>query len=125
MKLEVKSKYDLKTTLIKVKESLKENGFGTLFELNFKDKFDEHNLEYDKNFYVLEVCNPIYAKKILDISDDVGYFLPCKVVVYEKDDNIVIGMMKPSEMLHMITDNKEAMKIAKEVEEIIMKSMEI
>ncbi len=125
MKLEVKSKYDLKTTLEKVKDSLKENGFGTLFEMNFKDKFEEHNLEYDKNFYVLEVCNPVYAKKILDISGDVGYFLPCKVVVYEKGDNIVIGMMKPSEMLHMITNKKEAMIIAKEVEEIIMKSMEI
>ncbi len=125
MRFEVVSRYNLKTTLTKVKASLKENGFGTLFELNFKDKFKEHNMSYPNNYYVLEVCNPKLAKEILDISQDVGYFLPCKVVVYEESNQVIIGMMKPTEMLHMITDDERAMLVAKEVEKIIMKSLEI
>jgi uncharacterized protein (DUF302 family) len=122
MKYEIVSKDDLLTTVDKVKVALKENGFGTLYELNFKDKFLEHGLDYPNDFFVLEVCNPSYARKILEISKDVGYFLPCKVVVYE-DDGVKIGMIKPSEMLHMITDKSEAVDIAKEVESILMKSM--
>ncbi len=125
MKFEVVSKYDLETTLVKVKTSLKENGFGTLYELNFKDKFEEHHIEFNTNFYVLEVCNPKYAKEILDISMDIGYFLPCKVVVYEKDSDVIIGMLKPTEMLHLITENKKAGILAAEVEKIIKESMEI
>jgi len=122
MKYEIISNDDLQTTLENVKAALKSNGFGTLFQLNFKDKFAEHDIDYPNDFYVLEVCNPGYARKILDISTDVGYFLPCKVVVYE-DDGVKVGMMKPSEMLHMITDDSRAVEIAKEVEDILMKSI--
>lgn len=125
MKFEITSKYNLEESVTKVKASLKENGFGTLFELNFKDKFEEHHLTYPNNYYVLEVCNPKFAKRILDISQDIGYFLPCKVVVYEENDKVIIGTLKATEMLHMVTDNKEAMAIAKEVEDIIIKSLNI
>ena len=125
MKFEKISPYDLQTTLDKLKKSLKDNGFGTLFELNFKDKFKEHNMDYANNYYVLEVCNPKLAKQILDISEEIGYFLPCKVVVFEKDDDVVIGMVKPTSVLHMITDNEEAFEIAREVERIVFKSFKI
>lgn len=125
MKFEIKSKYNLQETLTKVKTSLKSNGFGTLFELNFKDKFKEHDMEYPNNYYVLEVCSPKFAKKILDISQDIGYFLPCKVVVYEDGDDVIIGMMKPTAMLHMVTSDKQAVEIARQVEQIIIKSFEL
>lgn len=122
MKYEIKSKDDILTTLDRVKTSLKSNGFGTLFQMNFKDKFDEHGIEFPNNYYVLEVCNPSYAKRILDVSRDVGYFLPCKVIVYETDA-VYVGMIKPSEMLHLITDHPQAKDIAKEVEAILIKSL--
>lgn len=122
MKYEIISKDDLETTLKKVKSTLKDHGFGTLFELNFKQKFAEHGIDYPSDYYVIEVCNPGYARRILDISSDVGYFLPCKVVIYETDQ-VRIGMIKPSEMLYLVTDNPEAMQVAKEVEDILKKCM--
>ncbi len=120
MKYEITSRDDLKTTLVRVKSALKEHGFGTLYELNFKEKFEEHNLDYPNDYYVLEVCNPGYARRILDISSDVGYFLPCKIVIY-KTDEVRVGMIKPSEMLYLVTDNPKAMMLAKEVEDILKK----
>jgi len=117
------SSLNLKETLDKVKSTLKENGFGTLFELNFKDKFKEHDIEFAHNFYVLEVCNPKLAKQVLDISMDIGYFLPCKVVVYEKSEGVFVGMMKPTSMIHMVSENIEAMEVARKVEEIISDSL--
>ena len=118
------SKYSLSDTLIKVKSTLKENGFGTLFELNFKDKFAEHALAFENNFYVLEVCNPGQAKKILDISLDIGYFLPCKVVIYEKDKKVIVGMPRPTALLQMIVEDERANTVAKEVETVIISSLE-
>jgi uncharacterized protein (DUF302 family) len=34
-----------------------------LWELNFKDKLQEKGLDFDKNFKILEVCNPVQAKE--------------------------------------------------------------
>lgn len=109
--------------LPKVKASLKSNGFGTLFELNFKTKFEEHGLSYPNDYYVLEVCNPKLARQILDVSETIGYFLPCKVVVRSNGNKTVIGMIKPAVLLHMVTDDPMAKKIATEVETIIRQSI--
>jgi len=117
------AQFSVEETLDRVKKSLKSNGFGTLFQLNFKDKFAEHDMVFDSDFYVLEVCNPGFAKQILDISIDVGYFLPCKVVVYEKDGQARVGMAKPTAMLPMVLDDDKAGAIAQEVETIILNSI--
>ena len=122
MKYEIVSKDDLMTTVDKVKAALKGHGFGTLFQMNFKDKFKEHNIDYPNDYIVLEVCNPSYARQILDISSDAAYFLPCKIIIYQTDA-VRIGMIKPSEMLYLVTDNPQAMQMAKEVEDILKSSI--
>lgn len=33
---------------------------------------------------VIDVCNPHQAKQVLEKHLDVGFFLPCKMVVYEE-----------------------------------------
>jgi uncharacterized protein (DUF302 family) len=122
--LERVSPYSVSETVDRVKKSLKENGFGTLFELNFKDKFAEHEIAFKDDFYVLEVCNPGQAKKILDIARHVGYFLPCKVVVFNEDETVKVGMLKPTSMIHMLSDDVDTYDIAHEVEVTITKSLE-
>ena len=122
--LEKISPYSVSETIKRVKESLKENGFGTLFELNFKDKFAEHDMSFEDDFHVLEVCNPGQAKKILDIARHVGYFLPCKVVIFNEEDTVKVGMLKPTAMIHMLSDDVDTYDIAHEVELTITKSIE-
>lgn len=113
----------LEEGLKKVKSALKNNGFGTLYELNFKEKFQEHDILYPNDYYVLEVCNPKLANKILMVSETIGYFLPCKVVVRAYENKTVIGMIKPTNLLHMITDDPKAKEIAEQVENIISKAI--
>lgn len=98
-----------------LKKSLSNNSFGVLWELNFKDKLKEKGLDFDKNFKVLEVCNPKQAKEVLDKHIEVGYFLPCKMVVYEDNNSVFIGMTKPTSLIGMMNDN-ELSNIALEVE---------
>lgn len=120
---EHKLNLEIKEALEALKRSLKTNGFGTLYELNFRDKFREHNLEYPNDYYVLEVCNPKLAHQILDISETIGYFLPCKVVVRSDQGGTIVGMIRPANLLHMVTNDVRASEIALEVENIIKKAI--
>jgi len=109
--------------LLSLKSSLKTVGFGVLWEMNFKDKLQEKGLEFNKDFKVLEVCNPKAAKEVLEIELEAGYFLPCKMVVYNMNGTVYIGMLKPTNLITMI-DNPLLVDTAKEVEEALIKAIE-
>ncbi|MBU3183063.1 DUF302 domain-containing protein [Clostridium psychrophilum] len=106
-----------------LKKSLSENKFGVLWELDFKDKLKEKGLEFDTNFKILEVCNPVKAKEVLSKNIETGYFLPCKMVVYEKKGSVYIGMIKPTDLIKMMGD-KELIAIAKDIEKVLKKSID-
>jgi len=106
-----------------ITKSLEEQKFGVLWKLNFKDKFHEKGVDFDKNFMVLEVCNPHKAKEVLIRHLDAGYFLPCKVAVYEDDGKVKIGMMSPRRLISML-GYSDLENTAKEVEEILITAID-
>jgi len=103
--------------------NLKENGFGILWQLNFKDKLEEKGLEFKEDFVVLEVCNPKQAKEVLEENIHIGYVLPCKMVVRRENDKTYIGMTSP-EMLIGLFENTELKEVAKKVEKSLRNSIE-
>jgi uncharacterized protein (DUF302 family) len=107
-----KSIEDIITSLEAV---LKEEKFGILWKLNLKEKLQEKGVDLDKEFVVLEVCNPHEAKRFLTANILVGYFLPCKIVVYKEDGDSKIGMPKPTSLISMVADS-ELEAIAKDIE---------
>jgi len=123
IKYEVKSEKSFDEAVESLKKSLSENKFGVLFELNFKDKLKEKGLEFKSNFKILEVCNPVQAQEVLSKNIEVGYFLPCKMVVYEKEGSVYIGMVKPTEIIQMI-GSEEILAIAKDIENVLKKSID-
>ncbi|WP_333907766.1 DUF302 domain-containing protein [Salinicoccus roseus] len=62
-------------------------------------------LEFDQPYRVLEVCNPQEGKKVLEENQMVGYFLPCKMVVYEGAGTTKIGLPKPTALIEMVKDD--------------------
>ena len=123
LKYEVKTSKTFSTAVEDLKKSLSENKFGVLWELNFKDKLEEKGLDFHQNFKVLEVCNPKQAKEVLDRHIEVGYFLPCKMVVYEKENSVFIGMMRPTSMIGML-GQEELLSIAQQVETVLKKAID-
>lgn len=106
-----------------IKKELKERKFGVLWELNFKDKMAEHNIDFKNNFKILEVCNPQKANEVLSAHLEVGYFLPCKVVVYERNGEVFIGTAKPEMLLGMMGYD-DIGNVATEVQEILIEAIE-
>jgi len=120
---EVKTSKTFSTAVEDLKKSLSENEFGVLWELNFKEKLEEKGLDFQKNFKVLEVCNPKQAKEVLDLHIEVGYFLPCKMVVYEKENSVFMGMIRPTSMIGM-SGKEELLSIAQQVETVLKKALD-
>ncbi len=118
----VASPYSFEQTVAKFKEALAKEQFGVLWELNFKDKLQEKGLEFDIDFKVMEACNPKKAQEVLMKNPEAGYFLPCKVVVYDLDGQIYMGMLLPTQLIRTIEDDS-LNEIAKEVEESLKKAM--
>jgi uncharacterized protein (DUF302 family) len=106
-----------------ITDALKERKFGVLWQLNFKDKMAEHDIDFPNNFMILEVCNPQKANEVLTKHIEMGYFLPCKVVVYEKDGEVRIGTARP-EMLMGMMGYDDLGDVASEVEKILIESID-
>lgn len=106
-----------------ITESLKNRKFGVLWQLNFKKKMAEHNIEFPNNFMILEVCNPEKANKVLSKHIEAGYFLPCKMVVYEKDGKVKIGTARPEKLMAM-TGFDGLENVASEVEKILIEAID-
>ncbi|KYP82054.1 DUF302 domain-containing protein [Ferroacidibacillus organovorans] len=82
--------------------ALKEHKFGVLWKLDLRAKLEEKGVPLDMPYRVLEVCNPHEAKKVLSETPLVGYFLPCKIVVYEVDGKTQIGLPKPTALMDVV-----------------------
>lgn len=104
--LEKRTNKSFQKALEDLRESLKERQFGVLWELNFKDKFAEKGFEYGVNHMILEVCNPKIAIEILNAQPDMAYFLPCKMMIRDDGDSVVIGMIKPEALVVIIGEDK-------------------
>jgi len=114
---------NLNKAIESLENNLKENGFGILWQLNFKEKLKEKGLEFKDDFVVLEVCNPKQAKEVMEKNIHIGYVLPCKMVVRRENNKTYIGMTSP-EMLIGLFENTELKEVAKKVEKSLRNSIE-
>ena len=109
--------------LERIKEELQKEGFGILTSIDLKEKFKE-KLEIDfKNYIILGACNPSFAHKALQFEEDIGLMLPCNVIVYEKDGNTGVSIVKPTVAMQMI-DNEPLNEIANHIEGKLRKVFE-
>ena len=96
----------LEEAIVQLEEALTGETFGVLWQLDIQKKLQEKGVGFDKKFIILEVCNPQEAKKVLEEENLAGYFLPCKIVVYEESGQTKIGMPKPTTLISMLENDK-------------------
>ena len=96
--------------------SLKNEKFGVLWSLNMKETLAGKGVELNEDYMILEVCNPHEAKRVLEKSPLVSYFLPCKIVVYKENGSTKVGLPKPTELIKLVED-EELQAIAGDIEQ--------
>jgi uncharacterized protein (DUF302 family) len=99
----------------KVTESLKEEGFGILTEIDIKATLKK-KLDVDfYNYKILGACNPPFAYKALLAEDKIGTMLPCNVIVQEKEaGKVEVSAVDPAASMRAI-ENDELVDIANEI----------
>lgn len=95
------------STIERVTEELKKEGFGVLTEINIKSTFKK-KLDVDVNNYViLGACNPNYAFNALKEDSKLGVFLPCNVIVEEHDNgDIEVSAVDPIASMLSVKNEK-------------------
>ncbi len=86
-----------------VTDALNRRQFSVLWHLDMNEKLVQKGLEPEPPFHVLEVCSAPRAKEALRVTQTVGYFLPCKLVVYvdRQTGKTTLGLPDPVALLNL------------------------
>lgn len=106
-----------------ITESLKEEGFGILTEIDIKETMKK-KMDVDfRPYKILGACNPPFAYKALMAEDKIGTMLPCNVIVQELDEGIEIAAVDPVASMQSV-GNDSLTKIATEVRDRLKKAVD-
>lgn len=109
-------KGDFDGVIEKVREGLKEEGFGILTDIDMKATLKQ-KLDVDYPQYrILGACNPPYAYRALQTEERIGTMLPCHVVVREVGENQVeVAAVDPVASMKAV-ENPQLIEIAREIQ---------
>lgn len=88
----------------RVTEELKKEGFGILTTIDVRETLkNKLNVDYPR-YVILGACNPTFAHQALLTDEEIGLFLPCNIIVYEKNGETHISVFDPSIMAKFTTN---------------------
>lgn len=88
----------------RVKSALKEQGFGTLTELDIRAILQEKIGKEIAGYTILGVCNPQLAAQAIEAEPNVGIFLPCTVLLRQDGDSVTVSAQDPALMESLLNN---------------------
>ena len=100
-------------TVTRVREALKEQGFGVLTEIDVSATMQAKLGEQVEDYIILGACNPPLAFQALGIDRSLGLLLPCNVVVRAAERGTIVEVLDPQIMV-ALSDRPELKRVADE-----------
>ena len=88
---------DYDTTLAKLPDALKSEGFGVLTEVDMQSTLRAKLGVEFRRYKILGACNPPLAHQALSADLGAGMMMPCNVIVYEEGARTVVSAIDPME----------------------------
>lgn len=98
--------------------AVKRHGFGVLHVHDIGNTLRTKGQNFAEHCRVFEVCNPAQAARVLASDMRMNMALPCRISVYTEQGGTKIGMIKPLDMLSMLSADPALVAVAREVEQI-------
>ncbi len=89
---------NVEDTFGRISEGLKEEGYVLLSFVDVKEILTKNFGGTNKGYYILNVCKPQAAKELIGENEDYGLFLPCKMLLIEKENKTRVVIMRVSEL---------------------------
>lgn len=97
--------------------AVKRHGFGVLHVHDIGQTLRSKGQNFSEQCRVFEVCNPAQAARVLASDMRLNMALPCRISVYTQGGQTLIGMIKPTDMLAMLSQDPALAQAAREVDE--------
>jgi uncharacterized protein (DUF302 family) len=101
----------------RVRDALQKEGFGVLTEIDVKATLKK-KLDVDfRKYLILGACSPPHAYKALSVELEIGLFLPCNVIIYERDEGGTTVAAIDASLMATATGNDKLSEVAATVNE--------
>lgn len=92
---------------ISVESVMKDIGFGVLTEIDMQAKLAEKLGVKIKPYTILGVCNPKFAYEAMQMEENIGVFLPCKVLLKQiNESKTEVLVLKPEAVMQILNNEK-------------------
>lgn len=105
--------------VLDLESAVKRNGFGVLHIYDLKATLKSKGVDLPQECRILEVCNPAQAATVLSSDMTLNLALPCRISVYEDAGKTKIGMIRPTRLLGLLSDDSTLANTAQEVEDAV------
>ncbi len=93
--------------IVRVTETLKEQGFGIVSEINMQEKITKATGKEMNPYIILGACNPHAAFEALQIDGHLGLLLPCNVIVRDLgNDRVEVAAIDPNKSMQTANNSK-------------------
>ncbi len=100
----ITSTYSFDKSVRRLLSLIEKNAFTVLHIHDIQQTFASKGIKHD-GYQIIEFCRAPIAKKVLDRDPLIGLFLPCKAIIYEKDEKANISLMSPKITSHFFQDS--------------------
>ncbi|MDU8929599.1 DUF302 domain-containing protein [Alisedimentitalea sp. MJ-SS2] len=108
---------------MRVRESLKEKGFGVLTEIDVKETM-KTKIDVDMDGYrILGACNPNMAHQALGIEARIGAMLPCNVILRSLEGGTEISAIDPVASMAAV-ENRDLHAVAGKVRKMLIEAVD-
>lgn len=124
---EVELAMPFEASIERVKNALKEEGFGVLSEIDLRAAFQEKLGKEFRQYMILGACNPPLAYAAVTADPSVGLLLPCNVTVESAGEaRTVVRLIDPEVMLGGLGSSMpaEVTAVAKDARERMVRATE-
>jgi uncharacterized protein (DUF302 family) len=109
--------------LSRVKTAFKNEGFGTLTEIDVQRTLHEKIGEQIEPYTILGMCNPHLAFRAIKAEHEIGLLLPCNVLVHQCNGEVHVRAQDPALMMQL-ADTRALRPIGEEAMERIERAID-
>lgn len=91
MTYQVKSSKEISEVVVQVESACEKHKFALLHSYVYHEVVESKGFPIDRKVYIYEVCQARVAADVLTHEPDFAPFMPCRLAVYEADNEVVLS----------------------------------